>query len=227
MHGLLNLYRLSILSPEVMMTAELDSLIARVARTQHGFTDILRTAQEVSASHTPPECIHLAEELFHSPEPQAPMLATFLYGYQAAGDSSCLVILRTEVSRSPDWRVQEILAKAFDQYCADTGYERSLPVIRDWLADPYPNVQRAVTEGLRIWTGRPYFHENPEVAIGLLSALRASDSLYLRKSVGNALRDISKAFPVLVQSELQRWDVNDKRVAVTFRLANRFLAAGD
>lgn len=153
------------------------------------------------------------------------MLATFLYGIYAAGDPACLAILMTEVSRSPDWRVQEILAKAFDQYCADTGYERALPVIRDWLTDPHPNVRRAVTEGLRSWSGRPYFSGHPELAIDLLSALRADESLYLRKSVGNALRDISKVHPALVRIELARWDLANKRVVVTYKLANRFLAA--
>ena len=53
-------------------------------------------------------------------------------------------------------------------------------------------MRRAVTEGLRIWTGRPYFHNHPEVAIQLLSQLRNDESEYVRKSVGNALRDISK-----------------------------------
>ena len=60
-------------------------------------------------------------------------------------------------------------AKAFDRFCADTGYEEALPVIKEWLADPNPTVRRAVTEGLRIWTGRAYFREHPEVAIQLLS----------------------------------------------------------
>jgi 3-methyladenine DNA glycosylase AlkC len=203
----------------------LDDLIVRAAKTQYGFHDILRAASEVVASHTPDECIRLAEQLNHSPVPQAHYLATFLYGFQAATNPACLAVLRTEISLSPDWRTQEILAKAFDQYCADTGYERALPVIRDWLDDSNPNVKRAVTEGLRIWTGRPYFHEHPGVAIQMLSALRCEGSLYLRKSVGNALRDISKAYPDLVRNELASWDLSDKRVVATYKLANRFLAA--
>ena len=88
--------------------------------------------------------------------------------------------------------MQETLAKAFDGYCKDSGYEKSLLVIEDWLSDENPNVRRAVTEGLRIWTGRDYFREHPEVAIKLLSRLKADESEYVRKSVGNALRDISR-----------------------------------
>jgi 3-methyladenine DNA glycosylase AlkC len=203
-----------------------DVLTTRAAQTQYGFHDILRAATEVVASQPPEECVRLAEELYRSAVPQAHYLATFLYGFQAAHDPACLAILRNEMSLSPDWRTQEILAKAFDQYCADTGYERALSVICDWLADPNPNVRRAVTEGLRIWTGRPYFNEHPEVAIRMLSALRAEESLYLRKSVGNALRDISKTQPDLVRIELAGWDFSDKRVLATYKLANRFLVGG-
>ena len=102
------------------------------------------------------------------------------------------------MSQDNDWRVQEILAKAFDRFCADIGYEKALPVIKEWLADSNPNVRRAVTEGLRIWTGRSYFREHPEVAIQLLSQFRNDESEYVRKSVGNALRDISKKHMDLV-----------------------------
>jgi 3-methyladenine DNA glycosylase AlkC len=101
--------------------------------------------------------------------------------------------------------VQEILAKAFDRYCADIGYEQALPVIKEWLSDSSPNVRRAVTEGLRIWTGRPYFRDHPEIAVQLLSRLRDDESEYVRKSVGNAIRDISKKHKELVRNELQRW----------------------
>lgn len=61
--------------------------------------------------------------------------------------------------------MQEVLAQAFDKYCAEIGYEQALPVIKEWLADPNPNIRRAVTEGLSIWTHRLYFREHPEVAI--------------------------------------------------------------
>ncbi len=112
------------------------------------------------------------------------------------------------MSRDSDWRVQEILAQAFDRYCADTGYEKALPPIREWLADSSPNVRRAVTEGLRIWTSRPYFRDHPKLAIQLLSQLRNDESEYVRKSVGNALRDISRKHKELVRAELQQWDIS-------------------
>ena len=41
--------------------------------------------------------------------------------------------MRDEVSKDDNWRVQEVLAKAFDEFCKQTGYEKSLPVIDEWL----------------------------------------------------------------------------------------------
>jgi HEAT repeat protein len=129
-------------------------------------------------------------------------ISLFIFGRFAAKSKEALHILKRRVSQDNDWRVQEILAKAFDRYCSDVSYEKALPVIKGWLADFSGNVRRAVTEGLRIWTGRPYFHDHPEVAVLLLSQLRNDKSEYVRKSVENALRDISKKRPDLVKSEL-------------------------
>lgn len=73
--------------------------------------------------------------------------------------------MKEEVSKDKNWRVQEILAKSFDEYCKRVGYERSLDIIDEWLHAEQSNTRRAVTEGLRIWTSRPYFNENPQEAI--------------------------------------------------------------
>ncbi|MBI3739149.1 MAG: HEAT repeat domain-containing protein [Chloroflexi bacterium] len=199
------------------------SLIARVQKTQHGFTDILKAAQEVYSGHSSAETLSLAKELFAFEIHQARCLAAFLLGMLAAKSKESFGFLRKQVTSDKDWRVQEILAKAFDQYCKDTGYEKALPAIKDWLADENPNVRRAVTEGLRIWTSRDYFREHPDVAIKLLSQLKADESVYVRKSVGNALRDISRRHKDLIRAELQKWDTSDKRVRQTYKLAHKFL----
>ncbi len=201
----------------------IEELIQRVQKTQHGFLDIQKAADEVVAGHTAGESLRLARQLFASEKYQVRLLATFILGRLAVNSKESLTFLKKRVSRDKDWRVQEILAKAFDRYCADVGYEDALPVIREWLTDSHPNVRRAVTEGLRIWTGRPYFKDHPDVAVRMLSRLRADRSEYVRKSVGNALRDISKKHKELVRIELQRWDIAEKDVAQTYKLASKFL----
>jgi 3-methyladenine DNA glycosylase AlkC len=54
------------------------------------------------------------------------------------------------------------------------------------------------------------------VAIELISQHKSSDSEYLRKSVGNSLRDISKKYGELVKNEISKWDLQDQRIAFTY-----------
>jgi 3-methyladenine DNA glycosylase AlkD len=162
-------------------------------------------------------------KLYSSEAYQARSLATFVLGETASRSDKAMSFLKRTVSKDKSWQVQEILAKAFDKYCSDIGYEKSLRTIKEWLDNENPNVRRAVTEGLRIWTNREYFRENPRVAVNFLRALKNDESEYVRKSVGNALRDISKKHRDLIASELKTWDIFDKKTRQTYKLAGKFL----
>lgn len=164
----------------------------------------------------------LAFLAFKSNVYQVRMFSVFLFGYLSEQDD-ILAFMRDEVSKDDNWRVQEVLAKAFDDFCKKIGYEKALPVIDEWLKNNNPNTRRAVTEGLRIWTSRPYFKENPNEAIRRIAALKEDSSEYVRKSVGNALRDISKKFPELIKEELDSWDINSKEIQKVYKLASKFI----
>ena len=153
---------------------------------------------------------------------QVRMYGVFLFGYLSA-DIGILKFMRDEVSKDDNWRVQEVLAKAFDEYCKNKGYENAIPVIDEWLSSDNSNTRRAVTEGLRIWTSRPYFKENPQEAIKRLAALKEDASEYVRKSVGNALRDISRKFPELIKEELKTWNLENNEIKQVYKLASRFV----
>lgn len=153
---------------------------------------------------------------------QVRMYSVFLFGY-LSDDSDILTFMRDEVSKDDNWRVQEVLAKAFDEYCKNKGYENSIPVVDDWLSSDNSNTRRAVTEGLRIWTSRPYFKENPQEAIKRIAPLKEDASEYVRKSVGNALRDISRKFPALIKEELKTWNLETKEIKQVYKLASRFV----
>ena len=198
-------------------------LIQRVQKTKHGFKDIQKEAENIVRSNSIKECISISNKLFSSEAYQARMLATFIFGLIAAKSKEALNFLKKSVSRDEDWRVQETLAKSFDRYCSDLGYGKALSVIEKWLKDRTPNVRRAVTEGLRIWTGRDYFKYHPDIAVKLLSELKDDESEYVRKSVGNALRDISKKFEDLIKSELESWNISNKRIEQTYKLAGKLL----
>jgi 3-methyladenine DNA glycosylase AlkC len=202
----------------------IDKLVQRVQKTERGFTDIQRAADEVVEATDPKKSLQIAKRLFASDVHQARMLATFIFGRLAASSKESLKFLRLKVAKDQDWRVQEVLAQAFNRYCTDRGYEQSLSLIEEWLADNSPNVRRAVTEGLRIWTSRPYFREHPQIAIALLSHLRNDSSDYVRRSVGNSLRDISRKHKELIRVELGHWDRSDPIVEQTYKLASKFLS---
>ncbi|MFC2633121.1 MAG: DNA alkylation repair protein [Veillonella parvula] len=154
---------------------------------------------------------------------QVRMYGVFLFGYLSE-QKDILVFMRDEVSEDDNWRVQEVLAKAFDEFCRKTGYEKALPIIDEWLDNHNPNTRRAVTEGLRIWTSRPYFKDNSNEAIRRIAALKEDTSEYVRKSVGNALRDISKKFPELIRAELNNWKLDSKEINQVYKLASKFIS---
>ena len=67
------------------------------------------------------------------------------------------------------------------------------------------------------------FKQHPAIAIQLLASLKDDDHEYVRKSAGNALRDVSRFHKDLVQAELETWDTSNKKIAYTYHLASKFL----
>ena len=193
-------------------------LIAKLKSSEHGFKHIIEAGDKI-LSDKKVNHFDISTELLNDESYQARMLATYILGQLSPDNPGALKILKTKISKDENWRVQEMLAKAFDHYCKTIGYKKSLSIIKQWLKDKNVNVKRAVVEGLRIWTSRPYFKEEPTTAINLISQHKSSDSEYLRKSVGNALRDISKKHRDLVQNEISTWDLTNQKIAFTYKLA--------
>jgi len=167
-------------------------------------------------------CKELAYLAYGSNVYQVRMYAVFLFGHLSDREE-ILTFMRDKVSKDENWRVQEVLAKAFDEFCKKIGYEQALLTIDEWLKNGNANAKRAVTEGLRIWTNRSYFKDNPNEAIRRLASLKEDESEYLRKSVGNALKDISKKFPNLVKAELAIWNLSSKEAMQTYKFASKFI----
>lgn len=189
----------------------MDALIEKLKSIEHGFKHIIE-AGDLILKNTSISHLEFGTKLLEDDAYQIRMLATYLFGQLSVKSSNALEILETRIATDDNWRVQEMLAKAFDYYCQTVGYEKSLTKIKSWINDKNPNVKRAVIEGLRIWTNRPYFKENPELAIQLIAKARFDDSEYVRKSIGNSLRDISKKHKVLVDNEISNWNLADKKI---------------
>ena len=202
---------------------EINNILTRIQQIEHGFQHILDGANEILSAYSEEQCFEFALDAFEQEAYQVRMLATTILGRLAITNNDALCFLKDRISIDENWRVQEMLAKAFDEVCKHRGYEASLPLIEEWITDDKPNVARAVTEGLRIWTSRPYFKENPSMAIALITKHKAHESEYLRKSVGNALRDISKRHAELIRQEVERWDLSNPRIMSTYKLATKLL----
>ena len=185
----------------------MEEVIAKIITIENGFKEIENIAKKIVKNNDSKKCYYLSIYLYRSEYYQVRELAVFILCFISVTISEALLFLKDNVSKDENWRVQEILAKSFDYYCSEVGYEKALPVIKEWLNSDSPNIKRAVKEGLRIWTSRDYFKSNTDIDISLLSSLKEDDSEYLRKSVGNALRDISKKYPDLVKKELHSWDI--------------------
>ncbi|MCJ8155684.1 HEAT repeat domain-containing protein [Chryseobacterium sp. SSA4.19] len=190
-----------------------------IKQIEHGFKHIIEAGNQILEDRNQNH-FQIATEFLNDNSYQVRMLATYILGHLSTSNAHALQLLEARVAEDSNWRVQEMLAKAFDYYCSNIGYEQSLPKIKEWLSHPNPNVIRAVIEGLRIWTGRPYFKNHPKEAITLISAFHSNDSEYLRRSVGNALRDISKKYPEEVAEELSTWNLEDKKSLFTYKLAH-------
>ena len=201
----------------------INEILNYILHVEHGFQHIIDGADEIFSANSREQCFEVALELFRNDAYQARMLATTILGRLAIEDNDALRFLKEQVSTDENWRVQEMLAKAFDEICKNRGYEKCFCLIENWLDDDNPNVIRAVTEGLRIWTSRPFFKENPSLAIALIAKHKAHESEYLRKSVGNALRDISKKHAELIRNEVQQWDLSNPRILFTYKLAAKLL----
>jgi 3-methyladenine DNA glycosylase AlkC len=201
----------------------LEKILKKVKNEIRGFKVKEELADNFINDHSELECLKIAKELFESSEYQIRAFAVFILGNIAHKSSDALFYLKNTISKDENWRVQEILAKAFDTMCSNRGYEKSLPIIGEWLRNENPNVRRAVTEGLRIWTSREYFKTNPVKAIKFLSNLKNDKSEYVRKSVGNALRDISRKHKELIKKELERWEISNKEIKQVYNLAMKFI----
>ncbi len=198
----------------------MNQIIEDIKKIEHGFLHITK-AGDIILSDKTQNHFTLANQFLSDSAYQVRVLGTYLLGQLSPYNPQSLDVLKTKVGKDKNWRVQEMLAKAFDYYCKTNGYEKSLHIIEEWLLDENPNIKRAVIEGLRVWTSRPYFKDNPVLAIKLISKHKDNESKYLRKSVGNSLRDIRKKHQKLVEVELQKWNLNDPKIEYVKQLIEK------
>lgn len=209
-----------------MYSSYINELEATITKKEN-LALIKKIARVFYDTHEYNESLQFAIQAWKSPYFQIQEIAVFIFGYLAPKSNQALLFLKEEVVKHENWRVQETLAMAFDLYCKSIGYEYSLNIIHEWINCECDKNRRAVTEGLRTWTSRAFFRENPKAAISILSTLKEDESIYVRKSVGNALRDISKKHPDPIKEELATWDLKNKKILQVYNLAHKFIEKED
>ncbi len=108
---------------------------------------------------------------------------------------------------------------------------RTLAVMERWSLDPDEHVRRLASEGSRPrlpWSFRLVaLDADPTPVASILQNLRADPSLYVRKSVGNHLNDISKNHPCWMLARLASWDLAHPHTRwIAKRAARTLIKAG-
>ena len=178
---------------------------------------------DVSRQMAPAEAFLLARKLYATDDVYGAMAGSLMAGHVSYILSDALEFLRARVATHNDVRVQDALARSFDHYCLNRGYERALPVMRQWGRDPNEIVRRAMIEAPRPWTRKDYFRQHPDKAIETVGRLRSDPSGTVRFSVGRAMAEISQDCPNEVMEELKSWNTRDAAIKHTYMYAAKHL----
>jgi len=110
--------------------------------------------------------------------------------------------------------------------------EKALELMHSWATDENEHVRRLASEGSRPrlpWAPKlPSIIKNPNLTFGILDRLKKDDSLYVRKSVGNHLNDISKDNQDFVLHKIHEWDLDHPHTKwIVTRALRGLIKAGD
>ena len=101
------------------------SLEKEISLIENGFKEEEKRALSDYGSNDKEFVKKLAFLAYNSNTYQVRMYGVFLFGYLSE-QNDILTFMRDEVSKDDNWRVREVLAKAFDEFCKNTGYEKAL-----------------------------------------------------------------------------------------------------
>lgn len=98
------------------MNEYVESLEREFSSIENGFKEEEKRAFTDYKSNNSEFIKKLAFLSYQSEVYQVRMYSVFLFGYLSE-DKNILMFLRDEVSKDSNWRVQEVLAKSFDEFC--------------------------------------------------------------------------------------------------------------
>jgi 3-methyladenine DNA glycosylase AlkC len=104
-----------------------------------------------------------------------------------------------KLARSSDWKEREVAATIL----VEAGKKRPHEIVTEmilWADHEDPNVRRTASEGLR-----GIARKQPEMALPVITKLKADAHLYVKKSVANVLRNAGNYHPDFVFSICAEW----------------------
>ncbi len=120
-----------------------------------------------------------------------------------------------------NWEIRECAVEPIIQ-CIRYYPDATLLKLHNWVNDPNEYIRRLVAESLRPRSGIKWlrdFHHNGDV-LRILSSLRYDPSEYVRKSVGNNLKDLTKYMPETIFKLADQW-LKDSKITVIPTLASQ------
>lgn len=120
-----------------------------------------------------------------------------------------------------DWEVREMVG-AILRATLKASPAAVIPVMETWIQADDENLRRVVTESLRPLADIKWLRDSArnDAVLGLLAQCRADPSTYVRKSVGNNLKDLTKYMPEKILALAATW-IQEAGIPVTPDLAAR------
>ena len=105
-----------------------------------------------------------------------------------------------------NWIVRETIADAILAGLIKTP-NKTLEILSNWVKSSNENLRRLVSESLRPHASIKWLRDptKNDKIIELLTILRKDPSIYVRKSVGNNLKDLSKYMPEKILDLMEFW----------------------
>jgi len=110
-----------------------------------------------------------------------------------------------QLAQSDDWKAREVAATCL----VEISKKKTNEVIQEmlhWADDGNPNVRRTSSEGSRAIARRSL-----DKVLPVIEKLNKDNSLYVKKSVANVLRNASRYNPNFVSKLCQKWALLDNQ----------------
>lgn len=130
--------------------------------------------------------------------------------------------IKTNYANHSNWEMREISGYTIREGLK-TYPEITLTILNEWLTkNPNANVRRLISESLRPMADIQWLRDpkKNDPIIDILNTLKADKSEYVRKSVGNNIKDLSKYMPIKILDLTEKW-IRTTNISVTDNLASK------